>query len=224
MPLKPIKCGFKVWVIACAMSGYMFLFDIYTGKAPGEEINFGLGEKVVLLLICAIEGLGYCIFFDNFFSTIPLMVKLLNKNTFTCGTFRKDKKFYPTKILKKDKDMKKGDIDFVQSGDITVTKQRDRGKNPVSLVSNMHDGSERVNVLRTNSKGEQVSVPCAESIFDYSKCMGGVDKFDQLLAAYNISWKSCLISWWLKFFYYMLDCYIVYSYKEDIKRKIFVSS
>lgn len=39
MPLKPIKRGFKVWVIACAMSGYMFSFDIYTEKDPGGEIN-----------------------------------------------------------------------------------------------------------------------------------------------------------------------------------------
>lgn len=153
--LKPIKRGFKVWVIACAMSGYMFSFDIYTGKAPGEEVNVGLGEKIVLLLSYALECLGYYLFFDNFFSTIPLMVKLLNKNIFACGTFRKNRKFYPSTVLKEDRNMKKGDIDFVQSGDITVTKWRDRGKNPVCLVSNMHDGFEKVNVLRTNSKGER---------------------------------------------------------------------
>lgn len=50
--------------------------------------------------------------------------------------------------------------------------------------------------------------------------MGGVDKFDQLLAVYNISWKSR--RWWLKIFYYMLGCCIVNSYiyyKEDQKNK-----
>lgn len=77
MPLKPIKRGFKVWVMACAVSGYMYSFDIYTGKAVRGEVNFGLGEKVVLLLTRALEHLGYCIFFDNFFSSIPLMEKLL---------------------------------------------------------------------------------------------------------------------------------------------------
>lgn len=56
--------------------------------------------------------------------------------------------------------MKKGDIDFVQSGDITVTKWKDRGKKPVVVESNMHDGSENTNVLHTNSYGSRDSVLC----------------------------------------------------------------
>lgn len=181
IPLKPIKRGFKVWVIACAVS-------------LGGEVNFGLGEKVVLLLTRALEHLGYCIFFENFFSSIPLMEKLLTKHIFACGTFRKNRKYYPSKVLKNDKDMKKGDFDFVQCGDITVTKWKDRGKNPVNLVSNMHNGSEKVNVLRTNTKGVRESVPCSKSISDYNAYMDGVDRFDQLLAVYSISWNSR--RWW----------------------------
>jgi hypothetical protein len=153
MPLKPIKRGFKVWVIACAESGYMYSFDIYTGKTPGGEVNFGLGEKVVLLLTRTLEHLGYCIFFDNFLSSLQLMKKLLNKHIFACGTFRKNRKFYPSEYLKNYKVMKKGYLDFAQSGDKSVTKWKDRGKNPVNLLSNMHNGSEKVNVLRTNALG-----------------------------------------------------------------------
>lgn len=73
------------------------------------------------------------------------------------------------------------------------------------------------NVLRTN--GERDSVPCTESISDYNLFMEGIDKFDQLLATFNISWKSR--HWWLKIFYFLVDCCIVNSficYKED-KRK-----
>lgn len=40
--------------------------------------------------------------------------------------------------------------------------------------------------------------------------MGGVDRFDQLLAAYAVSWKSR--RWWMKVFYYLLDAAIVNSY------------
>lgn len=66
MPLKPIKRGFKVWVLACSVTGYMYSFDIHTGKAPGGETTLGLGEKVVLLLTHTLEGLGYCIFLITF--------------------------------------------------------------------------------------------------------------------------------------------------------------
>jgi hypothetical protein len=79
MPLKPIKRGFKVWVLARSVTGYMYSFDIYTGKAPGGETTLGLGENVVLLLTRALEGLGYCIFFDNFFSSLPLMQNVRKK-------------------------------------------------------------------------------------------------------------------------------------------------
>lgn len=87
MPLKPIKRGFKVWVLACSFTGYIYSFDIYTGKAPGGEITLGLDEKVVLLLTRALVGLGYCIFFDNFFSSLPLMLKMLVNKLYGCGTF-----------------------------------------------------------------------------------------------------------------------------------------
>ncbi|XP_015379091.1 PREDICTED: uncharacterized protein LOC107173177 [Diuraphis noxia] len=101
---------------------------------------------------------------------------MLEKKLYGCGTFRKNRKFYPKDILQSDKSIKKGDFDFVQSGDITVTKWKDRGKNPVIVVSNMHDGSKKINVLRTNSIGSRDSVPCTASISDYNMYMGGVDK------------------------------------------------
>lgn len=63
----------------------------------------------------------------------------------------------------------------------------------------MHSGIERENVLRTNSKGIRDSIPCSKSISDYNAYMGGVDKFDQLLAVYNISWKSRLLFIFKKF-------------------------
>ena len=31
MPMKPVKCGFKVWMLADAHTGYAFGFEIYTG-------------------------------------------------------------------------------------------------------------------------------------------------------------------------------------------------
>lgn len=67
----------------------MYALDIYTGKSSGGEVTLGLGEKVVLLLTRALENLGYCIFFDNFFSSITLLMKMLEKKIFGCGTFRK---------------------------------------------------------------------------------------------------------------------------------------
>lgn len=32
MPKKPVKCGFKVWMLADAHTGYVSGFEVYTGK------------------------------------------------------------------------------------------------------------------------------------------------------------------------------------------------
>jgi hypothetical protein len=40
--------------------------------------------------------------------------------------------------------------------------------------------------------------------------MRGVDRMDQLLAAYSVAQK---LRWWLKIFYYFIDCSIINSYR-----------
>ncbi|PIK50707.1 putative piggyBac transposable element-derived protein 4-like [Apostichopus japonicus] len=46
MPLKPIKRGFKVWVIACAVTGYCLVTDVYTGKSAERDNETPLGELI----------------------------------------------------------------------------------------------------------------------------------------------------------------------------------
>ena len=55
LPKKPVKRGFKVWVRADPVSGYVSEFDVYTGKVSGEK-EFGLGVNVVKRLTRSITG------------------------------------------------------------------------------------------------------------------------------------------------------------------------
>ena len=43
---KPVKWGIKVWERCASASGFLYEFDIYTGRKGCPEL--GLGEKVVL--------------------------------------------------------------------------------------------------------------------------------------------------------------------------------
>lgn len=219
MPQKPIKRGFKIWVMCCAVTGYMVSFDVYTGKDPSGASTDTLGERVVLKLSQALEGIGYCIFFDNFFTSMKLIFKLLKKRLFSCGTFRTNRKHFPHEFLKSNKAMKKSDMDFAMSEDISLSKWMDRGSKPVTLLSSMHNPSKHTKVKRTNVKGEREEVPCPESISDYNQFMGGVDRMDQMLSAYSVAQKSR--RWWIKLFYYFIDCAIVNCfilYKETTKK------
>lgn len=128
IPMKPIKRGFKVWVCSCAVTGYMMSLEVYTGKASDGSTTLNLGERVVTTLSRSFEGLFYCIFFDNFFSSIPLMKILRDKGLFACGTFRTNRKFCPKELFKKENIYIKGEFYFAQSNDISVTKWKDHGK------------------------------------------------------------------------------------------------
>ena len=44
VPLKPVKCGFKVWAMANSLNGYMYDFNVYTGASGGDR-ETGLGGK-----------------------------------------------------------------------------------------------------------------------------------------------------------------------------------
>ena len=46
LPLKPVKRGFKVWVLADAHNGYVSQLEVYTGKSR-EKSDDGLGASVV---------------------------------------------------------------------------------------------------------------------------------------------------------------------------------
>lgn len=209
MPLKPIKRGFKVWAMACSQTGYLIDFKIYEGKSDTTD-NLALGERVVLQLSQYLSGRGYCLYYDNFFSSFELLHKLAEEKLFGCGTFRTNRKFFPKSELCADKSLSLGQCDFASSGEITVYKWKDRSSKPVIVASNMHNPSEKTTVHRRNKKGEREAVVCPSAIRDYNLHMGGVDMFDQLHSSYNISWKSR--RWWMKIFYYLIDAAVVNSY------------
>ena len=85
-PMKPIKRGFKMWVRADS-DGYMSRFEVYQGKGTGiGREGFGLGESVVLNLCEDILGKGHKVFFDNYFTSLPILAHLRRNETWSCGT------------------------------------------------------------------------------------------------------------------------------------------
>ena len=75
---RPIRCGFRAWYRCIPKIGYLYEFDIYTGKK--ETTEFGLGESVVVQLAGNLNG-NFCRnFIDNFF-TSPLLLRKLTDNS-----------------------------------------------------------------------------------------------------------------------------------------------
>ena len=108
MPMKPIKRAFKIWVVACAVTGYCLGMSVYEGKYERESNELSLSERVVHKLCQAFESLGYCLFFNNFFSNIVMMKRFLRKNFFVCATIRQTIIFFSKEQASSDKMLKNG--------------------------------------------------------------------------------------------------------------------
>lgn len=67
LPMKPIKRGTKIWEVACSCCGYLFDFQVYTGKANGVSEN-GLAHRVVVDLVSQLRDQGIVVCIDNFFT------------------------------------------------------------------------------------------------------------------------------------------------------------
>ena len=59
MPKKPLRRGFKVWMLADSHTGYVSSFEVYTGK-NGDTVETGLGASVVKTLCQPIQHRYIC--------------------------------------------------------------------------------------------------------------------------------------------------------------------
>lgn len=107
-PMKPIKRGYKLWVRA-DMDGYISKFDVYQGKADAnasaveeddEGTKFGLGERVVQTMTVDLFNKNHQLFFDNYFTSVPLMKYLKTNGVNACGTIRTNRKYYQLEWMK----------------------------------------------------------------------------------------------------------------------------
>ena len=99
-----------------------------------SKAEFGLGESVVLSLCKNLKN-SYCnLLFGNFFTSPNLMLKLFENGIYATGTVRSNLKHILT--LKADKQMKRGEHDWLAYDAISATKWMNNRS--VILLSNYH--------------------------------------------------------------------------------------
>lgn len=190
MPMKPIKRGYKVWARCDARSGYLYCFEIYTGKTDNKD-EAGLGFTVVTNL-CRNVPRDSLVTFDNFFTSCKLVDVLYQNGIFSTGTVRKTRKGLPEFMKEKPQDKKlklaKNEFNAMTSKPIVAAKWLDTKE--VTVLSSAHKQSEIAVVKRTQKDGTKREVFCPKAIADYTLYMGGVDHFDHFRSSYPTGRKS----------------------------------
>ena len=81
---------------------------------------------------------GYKVYFDNDYTSMDLMHKLLSRYIFACGTVCANRKGLPVAVTKSK--LKKGESVFRCKGETLCLKHHDRRE--VCLLSTIHDANE----------------------------------------------------------------------------------
>ena len=119
---------------------------------------------------------NHLVYFDNYFTSVPLLEYLKENGVDACGTVRAVRKALPVGLI--------------------LFKWQDN--KPVLVLSNFH-GAEMSSVHRTQKDGSKLELPCPVAVRDYNENMGGVDKADMLCAVQGLNRKSK--KWWHRLFF-----------------------
>lgn len=192
---KPNPEGVKVF-LRCSSTGVAHDFEIYQGKGTGTSVehkHLGLGGSIVMRLTENLPKLSnFKCYFDNYFTSIPLLQELKQIGIWAVGTIRSNR--LQGCPLKSDKMLKKegrGSMDarITKGGDITVVRWQDNGI--VNVASTFMGVGQPKNVKRWSESSKQhVDIPCPEIITQYNESMGGVDKMDFLLSLYPLKQRT----------------------------------
>lgn len=118
---KPNKWGFKLFVIA-GISGFSYQFEIYSGQEPptiNNEPHLGASSNIIVRLSRIIPNMhNYTLFYDNYYTSVKVMVHLSKRGILSLGAVRRDG--IPNNPLPTDTDLKKENRGFSEEYVTTV--------------------------------------------------------------------------------------------------------
>ena len=164
------------------------------------------------------------VYFDNFFSSVTLILELLMDGIYACGTLRSNRIGFPEEFKQYIKKglPSRGDFQVAQlkktktiptrksSKSVAVSVWQDN-QTVVVVASNCNPNSTNT-VKRRKKDGSVATIPFPMAINLYNKYMGGVDLNDQLRGYYSVRSKGRKFYkyiWWFLFDVATTNSYIL---------------
>ena len=177
-------------------------------KVQLSNLDLAHATAVIFEMMAPYLDQGATLFADNYYISVDLADRLLQRRTHLVGTLRINRRGLPVAL--KDKIERKGDmIALENSRGIVVMKWRD--KRDVLMISTRH-GLQFQETGKKDRANKEIQKP--EMIIAYNKAKSGIDVSDQL-SSYNTSLKktirwyhkvaievlagTCLVNAWLMF-------------------------
>ncbi|KAJ8262288.1 hypothetical protein GJAV_G00164750 [Gymnothorax javanicus] len=213
MKSKPIKWGFKLFVLADAYNGYTCNFNIYQGRR-GPDSGKGIGYNSVMNLFnVAHLGTGYHLYVDSFYTSVSLFRDLFHLKIGACGTINENRQGFP-QARENDLSFRssRGEIRWIRDKELLFVKWKDARQ--VSMLTTIHTVYTGDTALRRNvnqdGKWTVQSVPIPTAVRAYNRHMGGVDLSDALIKYYSVAHKT--MRWYKTLFFHFVDIAVVNAY------------
>ncbi|CAK1594464.1 unnamed protein product [Parnassius mnemosyne] len=226
-PKKPHKWGYKIYVLS-GVSGFAYKIEPETGSEnvvlPNEP-DLGASSNVIVRLSREIpRNQNYRLYFDNYFTSLPLLEYLSQNGILSLGTIRRNR--IPDCKLPTDKEMSKKDRGYsveyvadVNGVDAATVAWKDN--KVVNLASSFVGEMPKAQVRRYDKKTKQyITIDRPNIVGEYNRHMGGVDLIDSIMGCYKIRLRSK--RWQVRMFYHLLDLSIANAwllYKRIQKAK-----
>lgn len=167
MKSKPDKYGLKIVTLNDAQTSYLIHAIPYLGKSTVRVRNESVPEYFFRKVTAPIHGTNRTVTCDNWFTTVPLLQRMLSDpfNMTITGTIRKNKREIPVEL----KVASKGppSTKFCHASDLTLLSHTPKKNKIVLLISSY---------LHTN----EITNNKPNIILHYNETKGGTDCFDQL--------------------------------------------
>lgn len=205
---KPRLAGLKNFVLT-NYKGQVLDFEIYQGATtnlPDAE-KFGKTAAVVLRLASTLPE-GRFLYFDRYFSSLPLMNELVKRNLEGTGTlmanrFNTKKKTHYE--FKKDQNMVRGEDEAIVNSDKTINIVKWKDNKGVLMISTAFGAEPRTKVsIWAKKRRRFIEVWCPAIVTNYNTYMGGVDACDLMMNKYR-TWRKSR-KWTVKVILHMFDC------------------
>jgi hypothetical protein len=196
---KKHKFGVKIYMLTESW-GLIHKIMIYSGQ--GHDISEGMThtEFVVDNLMSGLYHKGRSLYMDNFYNSVQLSRKLLQKKTYVTGTLRSNRKHNSYEVIAQK--LKKGESICRYTEDkICVVKWKD--KRDVLTIS-----SEFPHTMIEIEKNRNIKKPI--SVIKYNEHMSGIDRQDQMTLYYPFERKT--IRWYKNIGIHCIHLLLLNSY------------
>ncbi len=207
---KPVRFEYKAWCLN-APDGYLIQFDVCQGATEGSHLdhNYGKGGNTLIQQLTKlpqqIRGLPLHIF-DNYFTTLSLLVELSKCNYNCTGTIHSNRipKSCPTTASNTMKKMTYASISTVldRKHQLGLTQYKYNAVVTIASTTAHAEPMQKVGHWSATEKN-RLSVNQAQAAYMYNHFIGGTERCNHCISLYRSGIRKK--KWWWPLFTWMID-------------------